>query len=119
MHRTPDTDDETAVVIRLRPRTGEPALPAGWVAEDIRWDGRDREIAYDRRHLQVMRTTRDTIDRELRATFRSHGWRRLGADTEGVELWVRDREHSRIARLDRLAQHASVEADRPDAPSVA
>lgn len=112
--------DGPEIVAQLRPADSELALPAGWVAEEIRWDGVDRALAYDPRRFQVLRTARDTFDAELRLLFQEHGWRRFGVDAEGAELWVRDRHQSGLARLDRLSRPA-VEAEpaSPDALYIA
>ena len=115
--------DRPEIVAQLRPADTELALPAGWVAEEIRWDGVDREIAYDPRRFQVLRASRDSFDPELRALFAEHGWRRFGVDSEAAELWVRDLDQSGLARLDRLrapaADTAGIEAAGPDALYVA
>jgi hypothetical protein len=93
------------------------------VAEDIRWDGEDREIAYDPARFQVLRASRDSFDPELRALFAEHGWRRFGVDSESAELWVRDLDQTGLARLDRLrapaAHTTGTEATGPDALYVA
>jgi hypothetical protein len=111
------------IVAQLRPADTELELPAGWVAGEIRWDGVDREIAYDPRRFQVLRASRDSFDPQLRALFAEHGWRRFGVDSEGAELWVRDLDQSGLARLDRLrapaADMAGIEAAGPDALYVA
>jgi hypothetical protein len=110
-------------VAQLRPVATELALPAGWVAEEIRWDGQDREIAYDPARFQVLRAARDSLDAELCGIFAEHGWRRFGVDTEGAELWVQDRDRTGLARLDRLSRPAApslgAEATGPDALYVA
>lgn len=90
------------IVAQLWPAESGLALPDGWVAEEIRWDGVDREIAYDSRRFQILRAGRDTFDAELRALFGAYGWRCFGVDSEGAELWVRDLDQSGLARLDRL-----------------
>jgi hypothetical protein len=115
--------DSPEIVAQLRPAESELALPAGWVAEEIRWDGVDREIAYDPRRFQVLRASRDSFDPELRDLFGAHGWRRFGVDSEGAELWVRDHDQSGLARLDRLrtptVDAAGVDPAGPDALYVA
>jgi hypothetical protein len=114
--------DRPEIVAQVRPADTELAVPAGWVAEEIRWDGVDREIAYDPRRFQVLRASRDSFDEELRALFAEHGWRRFGVDSEGAELWVRDLDQSGLARLDRLrgpAADVGIEAAAPDALDVA
>jgi hypothetical protein len=116
--------DSHEIVAQLRPTTAtDLPLPAGWVAEEIRWDGEDREIAYDPARFQVLRASRDSFDPELRALFAEHGWRRFGVDSEGAELWVRDLDQTGLARLDRLrapaAHTTGTEATGPDALYVA
>jgi hypothetical protein len=115
--------DTPEIIAQLRPAATELELPAGWVAEEIRWDGQDREIAYDPARFQVLRAARDSLDPELRALFTEHGWRRFGLDAEGAELWVRDLDQTGLARLDRLSAadtHTSgPEATGPDALYVA
>jgi hypothetical protein len=112
--------DSHEVVAQLRPGDTDLALPAGWVAEEIRWDGEEREIAYDPARFQVSRPGRDSFDPELRALFAEHGWRRFGVDSEGAELWVRDLDQTGLARLDRIAAPAAeVEAAGPEALDVA
>jgi hypothetical protein len=111
------------IVAPLRPAETELALPDGWVAEEIRWDGVDREIAYDPRRFQILRAARDGFDAELRAVFGAYGWRCFGVDSDGAELWVRDLDRSGLARLDRLraptADPGGPEAAGPEALYVA
>jgi hypothetical protein len=99
--------DRHEIVAQLRPSDTELDLPAGWVAEEIRWDGIDREIAYDPRRFQIMRAGEDSLDKDRRGLFSTHGWRRFGVDAEGAELWVRDLDQSGLARLDRLRASAA------------
>jgi hypothetical protein len=93
------TDNDIA---ELRPTNTDLPVRDGWVTEEIRWDGRDHEIAYDPRHHQILRASPDTFDPELLALFETHGWRRFGVDTEGAELWVRDLDRSALAHLGGL-----------------
>jgi hypothetical protein len=115
--------DSPEIVAQLRPAATELELSAGWVAEEIRWDGEDREIAYDPARFQILRAGRDSFDAELRALFAEHGWRPFGVDSEGAELWVRDLYQTGLARLDRLhapAVHTGgPEATGPDALYIA
>jgi hypothetical protein len=115
--------DLPEIVAQLRPVATDLALPAGWVAEEIRWDGEDREITYDPARFQVLRASGDRFDPELRVLFVEHGWRRFGVDSEGAELWVRDLDQTGLARLDRLsrpiADNSGTEATGPDALYVA
>jgi hypothetical protein len=93
---------EPEIVARLRPVESDLALPAGWTAQEIRWDGVDREIAFDPRRFSVMRISPGAFDEELREMFDAFGWTRLDVDREGAELWARDRQRSGLARLDHL-----------------
>jgi hypothetical protein len=77
-------------------------LPKGWTSQEIRWDGIDREIAFDPRRLKVMRISAGAFDEELRDMFDAFGWTRLGIDRDGAELWARDRQPSGLARLHHL-----------------
>jgi hypothetical protein len=116
-------DDRREIVAQLRLSEVDLELPEGWVAEEIRWDGVDREIAYDPRRFQILRASSDSFDAELHALFGAYGWRRFGVDSEGAELWVRDLDQSGLARLDRLrsatADAAGVESAGRDALYVA
>ena len=96
------TKTEPEIVARLRPVETDLALPEGWSAREIRWDGVDREIAFDPRRFSVMRISPGAFDDELREMFDAFGWTQLGTDREGAELWARDRQHSGLARLDQL-----------------
>jgi hypothetical protein len=93
---------EPEIVARLRPVESDLALPQGWTSQEIRWDGVDREIAFDSRRFKVMRISAGAFDEELREMFDAFGWTRLGMDREGAELWARDRQRSGLARLDQL-----------------
>jgi hypothetical protein len=115
--------DNPEIVAQLRPTASDIELRSGWVAEEIRWDGADREIAYDPARFRVLRAAGDSFDPELRALFVEHGWRRFGVDSESAELWVRYLDQTGVARLDRLsapAIHADgTAAAGPDAVEVA
>jgi len=107
---------EPEIVARLRPVESDLALPEGWTAREIRWDGVDREIAFDPRRFRVMRISPGAFDEELREMFDAFGWTRLGMDREGAELWARDRQQSGLARLDHLR---GAQSEAPSALFVA
>jgi hypothetical protein len=98
--------DHSEIVAQLRPAASGIEVPSGWVAEEIRWDGADHEVAYDPARFRVLRAARDSFDPELRALFIEHGWRRFGVDCEGAELWVRYLDQTGVARMDRFATRA-------------
>jgi len=103
---------EPEIVARLRPVDSDLVLPEGWTAREIRWDGVDREIAFDPRRFSVLRISPGAFDAELREMFDAFGWTQLGMDREGAELWAQDRQRSGLARLDRLR------GAQPDGPSA-
>jgi hypothetical protein len=107
---------EPDIVARLRPVESDLELPEGWTAQEIRWDGVDREIAFDPRRFKVMRISPGAFDEELRDMFDAFGWTQLGTDREGAELWARDRQRSGLARLDHLR---GAQAEGPTALFVA
>lgn len=103
---------EPIVEIR-REGSGDP-LPAGWVARPIRWNGEAMEVAYDPQQVQVLRAMARHMDLEgRRRIFRQAGWRQIGPDSEGVELWVADREHLAAGHLDRLAHGPGARPENP------
>jgi hypothetical protein len=70
------------------------------------------EIAFDPRRSKVARFSAHQLDRDdRRRLFGQAGWRQLGVDHEGAELWIADREHLQLSRLDRLGDR------QPNPPS--
>lgn len=108
---TPDPTPPIPPVAQIRPLESDLPLPDGWVAAEIRWDGSDREIAYDPARFAVLRVHDGSIAGELRALLSQSGWRCCGTDTDAAELWVQDRQQQNLARLDRLSHPAAPGGD--------
>jgi hypothetical protein len=83
------------------------------VAEEIRWNGREAELAYDKKHVHVARLA-PGCGPELREKLAAMGWRHASTDCEQAELWVAMTDELAGARLDRVvARAAGVEQSTP------
>jgi hypothetical protein len=109
-----DAAGDARVIGQIRPPGCDLAVPDGWVATDIWWDGTHAELVYDPSRYTVIQARPNILDEHLRADLAATGWRRFGTDKRGCELWVLERNQATLARLDGLRQ-----ADAPTALSVA
>jgi hypothetical protein len=99
-------------VADIRPEGSGPPLPDGWVAQPVRWNGQAMEVAFNPQRYKVARFTAHQMDRgDRRRLFGQAGWRQVGVDREGAELWIADRAQVQRSRLDRLG------AQQPAVPS--
>jgi hypothetical protein len=95
-------------VAHLRPPNSGRPLPPGWVAEAVRWDGVDHEVAYDPTRIHVAHVAAGFPDAS--ESLAAAGWERVGVDAHGGELWVLDRGRRALERLNHLT-HTSAPAN--------
>jgi len=82
------------------------------VGREIGWDGQPCLLAYDPARFKVLeRHPTGSVEDALTGLLETHGWRRVGADSRGCELWIFDRHQDGMARLDRLCHGAAAGPD--------